>query len=578
MTPHPETRQPAKRRHDLDALRAFAMLLGIALHAACAYSMIPWPVMDTDQSSLLFLLFIWLVHGFRMPLFFVVSGYFTAMLASRKGIRAMLANRAARILAPCLTGLVTIVPLTLVTSSWALTHNARHPRSPLFQAIVAGDTTKVANLLDRGEPIEQTDERLGSQPLVWAVLWESEPIARLLLERGADPMATTRLGGNALCAAAFLGNRPMLEILVRAGGDPLASPPSGVPPVKVAAIDPDRTQAMIRFMKGAEEPTIDKVISGRREVLAYLRDQGAATEQTENAKDPNPADWAQAYVRWLASDAFKVGFGSVRWNLFNDSCFAHLWFLWFLCWLVPAYAAWASLGRGLAFGLKISPAAAMCVAAATTLGPQWLMGADRNPFDLQGLVGPETSGGALPKPHVLGYYAIFFFFGTWYFDAPEIGARLGSGWKAWIPLAVFVFFPLALATQGRSYLNAMAQVAFTWMMVLGMIGVFKRFASRESRLARYVSDASYWMYLVHLPMVIAGQLLLADWAAPAPVKCVVLLAGTMAILIASYQLLVRHTAIGLFLNGPRPQEPTTSKLRSGNDAGQELKANPPPIP
>ena len=578
MTPHPETRQPAKRRHDLDALRAFAMVLGIALHAACAYSMMPWPVMDTDHSSLLFLLFIWLVHGFRMPLFFVVSGYFTAMLASRKGIRAMLANRAARILAPCLAGLITIVPVTLVTSSWALTRDARHPRSLLFQAIVAGDTSKVANLLDQGEPIGQTDERLGSQPLVWAVLWESEPIARLLLERGADPMAATRLGGNALCAAAFLGNRNMLEILVQSGGDPLASPPSGVPPVKVAAIDPARTQAMIRFMKGSDEPTIDKVISGRREVRAFLQDRGAAMEQPESADDSKPAGWAQAYVRWLASGAFRIEVGSIRWHLFNDPFFAHLWFLWFLCWLAPAYAAWASLGQGMADGLKISTATAVWLAAAITLGPQWLMGTDRNPFDLQSMVGPETSSGMLPKPHVLAYYAIFFFFGTWLYGAPGSGGRLGAGWKIWIPVAVFAAFPLALATQGQAPVNAVAQVAYTWLMVLGMIGVFERFASRESRLARYVSDASYWMYLVHLPMVIAGQLLLADWAAPAPVKCVVLLAGTMAILIASYQLLVRHTAVGLFLNGPRPQEPTTSKLRSGNDAGQELRADPPPTP
>ena len=317
---------------------------------------------------------------------------------------------------------------------------------------------------------------------------------------------------------------------------------------------------MIRFMKGSDEPTIDKVISGRREVRAFLQDRGAAMEQPESADDSKPAGWAQAYVRWLASDAFKVGFGSVRWHLFN------------------AYAAWASLGQGMADGLKISTATAVWLSAAFTLVPQWLMGTDRNPFDLQSLVGPETSSGVLPKPHVLAYYAIFFFFGTWLYGAPGSGGRLGAGWKIWIPVAVFAAFPLALATQGQAPVNAVAQVAYTWLMVLGMIGVFERFASRESRLARYVSDASYWMYLVHLPMVIAGQLLLADWAAPAPVKCVVLLAGTMAILIASYQLLVRHTAVGLFLNGPRPQEPTTSKLRSGNDAGQELRADPPPTP
>lgn len=56
------------RRHDLDALRGVAMLLGIALHAACAYSRMPWPVIDVS-SSLAYTLFTVAVHGFWMPLF-----------------------------------------------------------------------------------------------------------------------------------------------------------------------------------------------------------------------------------------------------------------------------------------------------------------------------------------------------------------------------------------------------------------------------------------------------------------------------------------------------------------------------
>jgi len=218
--------------------------------------------------------------------------------------------------------------------------------------------------------------------------------------------------------------------------------------------------------------------------------------------------------------------------------------------------------------LKISPATAACLAATVTLGPQWLMGVDRNPFDVHVLIGPETSSGVLPKPHVLAYYAIYFFFGTWYFDAPELGGRLGSGWKAWIPLAFFVFFPLALATHGNSQVNAVAQVAFTWLMVVGMIGFFQRYASRESRFARYVSDASYWLYLAHLPIVVSGQLLLSNFAAPALAKFIALMIGSVAILIASYQLLVRHTVVGLFLNGPRPPQPSTGHLGSTKDPKQ----------
>jgi hypothetical protein len=55
------------RRHDLDALRATAMLLGIVLHAALAYVTYPfWPVRDADTSAF-FDVMNSALHGFRMP-------------------------------------------------------------------------------------------------------------------------------------------------------------------------------------------------------------------------------------------------------------------------------------------------------------------------------------------------------------------------------------------------------------------------------------------------------------------------------------------------------------------------------
>ncbi|MFC1759550.1 hypothetical protein ACFL2H_12425 [Planctomycetota bacterium] len=43
---------PFDRRHDLDALRAIAMLLGIVLHAALSFAPIPWVVQGSQQSGL----------------------------------------------------------------------------------------------------------------------------------------------------------------------------------------------------------------------------------------------------------------------------------------------------------------------------------------------------------------------------------------------------------------------------------------------------------------------------------------------------------------------------------------------
>ena len=58
------------RYHDLDALRAYAMLLGILLHGLLSFLPTPiWPVQDMNQSVFYFIPLMF-IHGFRMSLFF----------------------------------------------------------------------------------------------------------------------------------------------------------------------------------------------------------------------------------------------------------------------------------------------------------------------------------------------------------------------------------------------------------------------------------------------------------------------------------------------------------------------------
>jgi peptidoglycan/LPS O-acetylase OafA/YrhL len=120
------------RRGDLDALRSFAMLLGVFLHASLAYFDYPWPVQDAKRSSLLQLSFA-AIHGFRMPLFFLLSGFFSMLLLRRRGLRALLTQRALRIVLPFMLAAATILPLDNAVIYLAVAHGskARAARSPL---------------------------------------------------------------------------------------------------------------------------------------------------------------------------------------------------------------------------------------------------------------------------------------------------------------------------------------------------------------------------------------------------------------------------------------------------------------
>ena len=113
--------QAEDRLHYMDHLRALAMLAGVVFHAALAYSplMHPiWPTADTGRSIVVDGA-AWFLHLFRMPLFFVVTGFFAAWLVARRGLGGLFRNRCARVLLP----LLLFLPL-VTASMYGLTQHA----------------------------------------------------------------------------------------------------------------------------------------------------------------------------------------------------------------------------------------------------------------------------------------------------------------------------------------------------------------------------------------------------------------------------------------------------------------------
>ena len=99
--------------------------------------------------------------------------------------------------------------------------------------------------------------------------------------------------------------------------------------------------------------------------------------------------------------------------------------------------------------------------------------------------------------------------------------------------------------------TALLKAAYAWLMAFGMIGLFRWTMARERFRVRYMSDASCWMYIVHLPLVIARQRLAASLSANPRLAFALILVGVTVILLLTYQVAVRHTPIGTMLNGKR---------------------------
>ncbi len=117
-----------------------------------------------------------------------------------------------------------------------------------------------------------------------------------------------------------------------------------------------------------------------------------------------------------------------------------------------------------------------------------------------------------------------------------------------------------------AYAAAYALSVWTW--TFGLLGAAVRFLSGENAVRRYLSDASYWLYLVHPPIVFGLQVTLMQVPLHWSVKLPAILAVTMALLLSSYHFLVRPTALGELLNGRRyPRRPSQAAERDAGPRG-----------
>lgn len=98
---------------------------------------------------------------------------------------------------------------------------------------------------------------------------------------------------------------------------------------------------------------------------------------------------------------------------------------------------------------------------------------------------------------------------------------------------------------------ALGYAVCMWSLVFLTLGLFRRYGHRPNAFVRYVADASYWMYLVHLPLVIWMQVAVAELPVHWSLKLLSITSATVLLSLLSYDVFVRSTALGALLNGRR---------------------------
>jgi peptidoglycan/LPS O-acetylase OafA/YrhL len=500
-TTAPESPRPA-RSHDLDALRGFAMLLGVALHASLSFFPGFWVAVDSKaDSDSRFDDFFHAVHGFRMPLFFLLSGFFTMMLWRRRGGSRLVRHRLKRIALPFA---IFVLPMGLLMT-WTVeeaidagVEDFIEQNDDIWAAVFFGNEDAVAHLLDGEVDVNAQNPEGGDTPLHTAAFTGDADMAALLLDRGADPNFLT-VGGRPVDYAVFFGSAEVADLLVAAGADD--SRPTG----------------------------------GDWTDIEFWADGAGQAEQIEEELGLDP---------WV---------GSGWWKNLN-----HLWFLWFLLWLLVGFVI-VALAADRILPQRTTPAAwsgwLMWALIPLTLLPQLQMG---DGGELR-VFGPDTSTNWLPIWHVLAFYAVFFAFGALLYARPnrqggQLVDTIGRWWPILLPVTPLVFVvahDVTFDSEASWTAASIGQVAFAWLAIVTLMGLFHTLLAKERRGIRYLSDSAYWLYLAHLPLVIWAQIWIRNWDLPATVKFIGLTTTVTIMLLISYQLFVRYTPLGTLLNGQR---------------------------
>ena len=269
-----------------------------------------------------------------------------------------------------------------------------------------------------------------------------------------------------------------------------------------------------------------------------------------------------SYWHYLASGDF------LRYNVqdggdyFGGIGFGHLWFILFLL-LISLVAIplvlWGARGRGVrrmqAFSRRLGR-------PAWWLLPILIL--------LVGGAAPEIPGGNLVFflfIFLLGFIAVC--------DPKFMESAERYRWPALVGgVALTLFWVLTPDFRysfpdwsfQRAGLDILGKAA-TWLVIMGALGLGKRYLDRTSRTQRYLAESSYPVYILHQTVIVIIAFYVIRLATPEPVQWLALFVAAVAGTFALYEIL-RRLGVLRFLFGMRPRKKALRAVEPGKAAAE----------
>ena len=228
----------------------------------------------------------------------------------------------------------------------------------------------------------------------------------------------------------------------------------------------------------------------------------------------------------------------------------HLWFLYYL-----ALITFVSVGLGLVF--KKLPTFSNRISLTfnwiiqkTVLRIVIFAGITATVYFIMGTWTVSTSNSFVPDLNTFIYYFVFYIIGWVLFKSKHLlETFMKYDWFCTI-LGITLFSIHFFMYASFSYeAHIIIKSIMVWFFIFGITGLFIRYGSKHSSIMRYISDACYWVYLVHLSFTAIIPSLLYNWDVLATIKFLTVLISTTIICFVTYHYFVRTSFIGKFLNG-----------------------------
>ena len=239
------------------------------------------------------------------------------------------------------------------------------------------------------------------------------------------------------------------------------------------------------------------------------------------------------------------------WKLSIENLFptAHLWFLFYLIIFYTitiifkkyiSYLLCFSINQLVIIGIIIS---SLCM----FFMDRWIVD---NPLTL------------IPEIPSLIHYFIFFLIGIIFFKSSSLIKDVTYNSKKILLLGFLIgfiaIFPQLYFENTNLYYYKIIQLlaiilscSSTYLLVIGFWGIAYKINFSDSKALRYISDSSYWIYIINMPIVAFIQIILMSFNISFFLKFIIALITGILISIISYEYCVRYTFIGALLNKKR---------------------------